>query len=158
MPQLAYKCNSFTTSNAATERPECGDLVTINHIKYHIIGVDHHTVHLELYAFPPTLPLYLMMLHHLDECQYQQWYDSLDDRQHTTLHTKFVLGAIRSVKTQLDWYQATCDCGTLVYYYQGAWHAVNNELQATAKAATIAELLNYWAEAAEHVRYDEPVE
>jgi hypothetical protein len=154
MPQLTYKCNSFTTTNAATERPECGDLVTINCIKYHVIGVDHHTVYLELYSFPTTLPHYLLMLHHLDECQYQQWYSSLSLLQRFIVVKRNSLSSVASRYLQIAGYSSSYDCGTLVYYYRGAWHAVNNELQAAAKAATIAELLNYWAEATEHARYD----
>jgi hypothetical protein len=154
MPQLTYKCNSFTTTTAAVDRPAPGDLVMYNHIKYRVVSVDHHTVHLELYGFPDTLPHYLLMLHHLNECQYQQWYSSLDDKQRNTLHTQYVLGAVRSAASQLDAYDVSYDGGTLVYYHQGAWHVTNTELHATAKASTIAELLNYWAEATEHIHYD----
>jgi hypothetical protein len=158
MPQLNYICNNFTTSNAATVRPECGDLVTISSIKYRIIGVDHHTVYLELYNVPPTLPQYLTMLHQLDDCQYQQWYDSLSIKERGNLSVLLDCNLLTTRTYCLAYYKVSYDCDTLVYYHHGAWHAINTELHATAKAATIAELLNYWAEATEHVRYDEPVE
>jgi hypothetical protein len=154
MPQLTYKCNSFTTTNAAIERPEYSDVVTINCIKYRVVSVTDSTVYLELYGFPTTLSHYLLMLQHLDECQYQQWYSSLSLQQRLTVVRRNALASVANRGLQISAYKVSYDGGTLVYYHQGAWHAVNNELQATAKAATIAELLNYWAEATEHVHYD----
>jgi hypothetical protein len=151
MPQLTYKCNDFTTTNSATERPEYGDLVTINHIKYHIVGVDYHTVYLELYSFPITLSHYLLLLCHISDNQYAQWLASLEIAQIKKLTTEYAVGDRRQ---QLASYCVSYAHGTLVYCHQCSWYAINRHVHATAKAATLAELLNSWAEATEHVQYD----
>jgi hypothetical protein len=154
MPQLTYKCNDFTATNTVTERPEYGDTVTINNIKYNIVGVDHHTVYLELYSFPTTLAYYLLLLCHISDDQYVQWLDSLETAQIRQIVTLYALGRVRDRQHQLTSYHVSYAHGTLVYCRQGSWYATNRHIHATAKAATLAELLNSWAEATDHVHYD----
>jgi hypothetical protein len=151
MPQLTYRCNDFITTNNATELPEYGDLVTINHIKYTIVSVDHRTVYLELYSFPTTLSHYLLLLYHISDDQYVQWLGSLGIAQLKKLTTECAIGDRRK---QLASYCVSYAHGTLVYCHQCIWYATNRHVHATAKAATTAELLNSWVAATDHVHYD----
>jgi hypothetical protein len=154
MPQLTYKCNDFITTNNVTELPEYGDLVTINHIKYTIVSVDHRTVYLELYSFPTTLSHYLLLLCHISDDQYVQWLGSLGIAQIKKLTTEYAIGAVRDRRKQLASYCVSYAHGTLVYCHRCSWYATNRHVHATAKAATLAELLNSWAAATDHVHYD----
>jgi predicted 3-demethylubiquinone-9 3-methyltransferase (glyoxalase superfamily) len=135
--------------------PWHGDRTTINGIHYHVVGREPNRLDLKLYSFPTTLTAYLLMLHSMTEAQFDQWIESLSFSQLNTFNDKWCkpkYGITR--QGQLAAYQCTADCGTIVYYNLDRWEAYNADYQASATASTLAELLNTWAEATEHVRYD----
>jgi hypothetical protein len=137
--------------------PWHGDRTTINGIHYHVVGREPDGVDLELYNFPTTLTAYLLMLHSMTEAQFDQWLESLSFSQLDTFSDKWCkrkYGFTR--QEQLAAYQCTVDCGTIVYYNLDRWEAYNADYQASATASTLAELLNTWAEATEHVQYELP--
>lgn len=91
--------------------PQCGDRVTINGIRYHVVGVEPDRVDIELYTFPTTLTSYLLMLHSMTEAQFDQWLESLSYSQLINWDDKYRRGDTR--EAQLEAYQCTVDCGTL---------------------------------------------
>jgi len=137
--------------------PWHGDRTTINGIHYHVVGREPGRVDLELYSFPTTLTAYLLMLHSMTEPQYLQWTRSLSTSQRSTVQLRYYTPTLYAgAREQLAAYQGTVDCGTIVYYNLDRWEAYNADYQASATASTLAELLNTWAEATEHVSYDSP--
>jgi hypothetical protein len=137
--------------------PWYGDYHNINGIPYHVVGREPDRLDLILYNFPRTLTAYLLMLHSMTEVQFDQWLESLSFSQLNTFVDKWCkrkYGITR--QDQLAAYQCTVDCGTIVYYNLDRWEAYNADYQASATAGTLAELLNTWAEATEHVRYELP--
>jgi hypothetical protein len=137
--------------------PWHGDRTTINGIHYHVVGREPDRVDLELYSFPTTLTAYLLMLHSMTEQQFDQWLESLSFSQLNTFNDKWRNREYVNIRQgQLLAYKCTVDCGTIVYYNVDRWEAYNADYQASATAVTLAELLNTWAEATEHVRYELP--
>jgi hypothetical protein len=137
--------------------PWHGDRTTINGIHYHVVGREPDRVDLELYSFPTALTAYLLMLHSMTEVQFDQWLESLSFSQLNTFVDKWCKRKYAFTRQdQLAAYQCTVDCSTIVYYNLDRWEAYNADYQASATAATLAELLNTWAEATEHVRYELP--
>jgi hypothetical protein len=129
-----------------------GDRTTINGIHYHVVGRGPGRIDLELYTFPTTLTGYLLMLHSMTEAQYNQWFDSLSYAQLCTYTDKWHKGDTRA--WQLEAYQCAVDCGTIVYYHNERWEAYNPDYLASVTASTLAELVNSWAEATDHVSYE----
>jgi hypothetical protein len=160
MAQLSYYAHgkhiATTTVYDDEHLPWHGDRTTINGIHYHVVGREPGRVDLELYSFPTTLTAYLLMLHSMTEVQFDQWLESLSFSQLNTFNDKWCKWFAVSRLDQLLGYQCTVDCGTIVYYNLDRWEAYNADYQASATAATLAELLNTWAEATEHVRYELP--
>jgi hypothetical protein len=134
-----------------------GNRVNINGITYRIVRHTTDGVDLELYSFPTTLTAYLFMLHSMTEAQFDQWLESLSFSQLNTFNDKWRnRNHAFTRQDQLLAYKCTVDCGTIVYYNIDRWKAYNADYQASATASTLAELLNTWAEATEHVSYELP--
>lgn len=151
------RCIATATVYDDEPLPWHGDRTTINGIDYHVVGREPDRVDLELYSFPTTLTAYLFMLHSMTEAQFDQWIESLSFSELNTFNDKWHNCKYALTRQdQLLAYQCTVDCGTIVYYNLDRWEAYNADYQASATASTLAELLNTWAEATEHVSYDSP--
>jgi hypothetical protein len=127
--------------------------VYINGIAYRMIDYSVGIVNLELYVRPKTLalPSYLLYISTLTEAQYHQWICSVSNFSEIPYLNRKVGWCL---KAQLASYQVSVSEGTVVYYHNDRWVACNHSYQAIATASTLAELLNSWSEATEHLRYD----
>lgn len=153
-----YAYGKHVTTIHTKHLPSLGDRITINGIHYRVAGWGVcASIDLELYTFPTTLTSYLLMLHNMTNAQYMQWLGSLSPKQLETWREKYHMYAIlNTVEYQLSAYLSSLSDGTLVYYHNERWEAYNAGYQATATASTLAELLNTWSEATDHLRYDLP--
>lgn len=158
MAQLNYYAHGKHLVTTDEQLVYHGNRVNINGITYRVVGNKFDSgIQLELYSFPTTLTAYLLMLHSMTEAQYLQWLRSLSTSQWSTVQLRYYKPTLNvGVQAQLTAYQCTVDCGTIVYYNLDRWEAYNADYQASATASTLAELLNTWAEATEHVSYDSP--
>lgn len=147
----SYKGVIIKSDDKAANYPTLGFLVVVDNVSYTVKSVygsngtalaDLQLAHVKARTklrLPVSLPAYLRMLHSFTtEAQYDAWLKGQNRPEDWLITT-----SPTTAKVQLEAYQCSLDCGTLVYYHNGKWYASNVH---TATASTVAELLTAWAE------------